>query len=190
MKLIAQGAEAQIFKDKDTIIKKRLEKPYRLKEIDVSLRKKRTQIESTILKRLEGIAPRLLEKDKFSIKMEYLKGKLLVDILDKKPHLAAEIGKAITILHNKNVAHGDLTTSNMIFTGKKVRLIDFGLSKISHKIEDKAVDLHLLKQAIVAKHYKVEKKVWPKILNNYNPENKQNILKRWEKVQERGRNKK
>lgn len=36
----------------------------------------------------------------------------------------------------------------------KIFFIDFGLGFISKKIEDKAVDLHLLKQALEAKHFK------------------------------------
>jgi Kae1-associated kinase Bud32 len=42
----------------------------------------------------------------------------------------------------------------MILKENKVFLIDFGLGYISIKIEDRAVDLHLLKQALEAKHFR------------------------------------
>ena len=54
-KLIAQGAEAKIFLDKDKIIKQRVEKDYRIKEIDGKLRKQvltSIWLESGILLRL------------------------------------------------------------------------------------------------------------------------------------------
>jgi hypothetical protein len=54
-------------------------------------------------------------------------------------------GGASRLLHKQtkfdNIAFGDI----------HVFLIDFGLSFISSRIEDKAVDLHVLKQAIEAK---------------------------------------
>ena len=48
MKLIAQGAEAKIFKKKDSILKDRIKKSYRLPQIDIKLRKSRTRSEAKI----------------------------------------------------------------------------------------------------------------------------------------------
>ena len=62
--------------------------------------------------------------------------------------------------------HGDLTTSNMMLRPSSesletamqsdsigtLYLIDFGLSSCSHKIEDKAVDLYVLKWALISLH--------------------------------------
>ena len=42
----------------------------------------------------------------------------------------------------------------MILVEDKIYFIDFGLGYISNKTEDKAVDLHLLKHALEAKHFK------------------------------------
>ena len=44
--------------------------------------------------------------------------------------------------------HGDLTTKNAIIHGDRLVLIDFGLSFISDRLEDRGEDIHLLKQAI------------------------------------------
>ena len=51
MKLIAQGAEAKIYESGDSILKHRIKKSYRLKQLDDKLRKDRTRAEARILKR-------------------------------------------------------------------------------------------------------------------------------------------
>jgi len=43
MKKIAQGAEAVLYVDGDTVIKDRTSKSYRISEIDTKLRKSRTR---------------------------------------------------------------------------------------------------------------------------------------------------
>lgn len=193
-KLIAQGAEAKLFLEDDKIIKDRFKKEYRLKLIDEKLRKSRTKREAKIMEKLSMInfpGARLIESDdKEKILMEYIKGDKIRDILEKDDYvkLSEEIGKKIAILHNNNIIHGDLTTSNMLLKDE-VRFIDFGLSFFSHKIEDKAVDLHLLKQALESKHYKVWQKCFKAALNSYKKEAKNSdlILKRLEIVESRGR---
>ena len=57
-------------------------------------------------------------------------------------------------LHHANIIHGDLTTSNAVFTdSKNTFILDFGLSKISHSLEDKAVDLLVFKRVLESTHY-------------------------------------
>ena len=193
MKLIAQGAESKLFLKENKVIKDRFKKHYRIKEIDEKLRKSRTKRESKILEKLSAInfpSPRLIETDKKEkIIMEHIEGKLVKDILEKDyKALSKEIGEKIAVLHNQNMIHGDLTTSNMIFN-KQIYFIDFGLSFFSHKIEDKAVDLHLLKQALESKHYKVWEKAFKLVLESYEKTAKdsEEIIKRLEKVEKRGR---
>lgn len=194
MKKIAQGAEAKLYLTDSKIIKDRFEKNYRIKEIDKKLRKSRTKKESKILEKLTEInfpAPKLIETDKKEkIVMEYIKGPKIRDILEERNYkkLSAEIGKKLAILHNNNLIHGDLTTSNMILA-KEIYFIDFGLSYSSHKIEDKAVDLHLLKQALESKHYKVWEKCFKSAVKAYKKESNdtKEVFKRLEKVEKRGR---
>ncbi|MFH0948941.1 MAG: serine/threonine protein kinase, partial [Candidatus Aenigmatarchaeota archaeon] len=50
MKIIARGAEAVISRDENDIIKERVAKHYRLKEIDERLRSSRTRAESRLLR--------------------------------------------------------------------------------------------------------------------------------------------
>lgn len=196
MKLIAQGAESKLYLNENKVIKDRFRKSYRIQEIDGRLRKFRTKREAKILEKLSLIdfsSPKLIETDKKEkIIMEYIDGELIKDILEKKyKTLSSEIGKKIAILHNNNIIHGDLTTSNMILNNKnkKVFFIDFGLSFFSDKIEDKAVDIHLLKQAMESKHYRIWDKAFKEIIKNYKKEaeNSEEVLKRLQKVEKRGR---
>ena len=195
MEEIARGAEAVLYKDKD-IVKKRKKKSYRVKEIDDVLRKQRTRREAKILEKLEAIdfpAPRLIKKDdkKMIVEMDFIKGDLVKNILEKKDYkkLGEEIGEKIAIMHNNAMIHGDLTTSNMIFD-KEIVFIDFGLSFFSHKIEDMAVDLHLLKEALESKHYRIWETAFRAVLKGYKEsKNCKEVLKRLEIVETRGRHK-
>ena len=70
----------------------------------------------------------------------------------------------------------------------QIFLIDFGLGYISDKIEDKAVDLHLLKQALEARHFKNWKILFEEVekgYKNYNESKK--VLERLKAVEKRGR---
>ena len=193
-KLIYQGAEAKLFLEDDIIIKDRFRKSYRLKEIDDRLRKFRTKREAKVITKLHGFGfpvPRVLSNDEKSLlKIEYLKGPLVRDVLEKKDYkkICREIGERVGELHNHNIIHGDLTTSNMVLKDK-VYFIDFGLSFFSHKVEDKAVDLHLLEEALESKHYKIWEKGFKEVLNAYKKTCKdhKDVIKRLEQVENRGR---
>ncbi|MBW2993554.1 Kae1-associated serine/threonine protein kinase [Candidatus Woesearchaeota archaeon] len=193
---IDKGAEATIRLHEKQIIKDRQRKSYRLSEIDERLRKFRTRREAKVLNKLEEInfpAPKLhaMCDRAMQIRMELVQGNKLRDILYKDPlNLGRELGRKIGILHANNIIHGDLTTSNMILD-KEIRLIDFGLSFFSQKEEDKAVDLHLLRQALESKHHKVWEDCFREALEGYketNPEHEL-ILNRLTKVESRGRHK-
>lgn len=196
MKEIAKGAEATIYEDKNIIIKERVAKEYRLKEIDDRLRKFRTKREGKVMNKLEELkfpAPRLLDVNDqaMQLRMEMINGNRLRDVLYQNPIvLSEEIGKKIGIMHSKDIIHGDLTTSNMILANE-IKFIDFGLSFFSNKEEDKAVDLHLLRQALESKHFDIWEKCFEAALKGYkttNP-NAELVLNRLEKVEARGRNK-
>jgi tRNA A-37 threonylcarbamoyl transferase component Bud32 len=74
-------------------------------------------------------------------------------------------------MHAGDSIHGDLTTSNMMLKPMKICdsptsaaeliqsndigtlfVIDFGLSMVSNKLEDKAVDIYVLKKAFISTH--------------------------------------
>jgi Kae1-associated kinase Bud32 len=125
--------------------------------------------------------------------MEFIDGKPLSKNLDKLSNyrkICKQVGKDLAKLHNSGIIHGDLTTSNILLEKKtsKIFFIDFGLSFHSNRIEDKAVDLHLIKEALEAKHPKIFKNSFKKILKGYKKsENFQKVLTRLEKVESRGR---
>lgn len=195
---IAQGAEAVLFKDKTRIIKERLSKEYRLPQLDESLRQFRTRREAKILQRLQDFqfpAPHLhdFSDKRMSIVMDFLPGQKLRDVLqegDDYQQLAFEMGQKVGRLHQLNIIHGDLTTSNMI-VDREISFIDFGLSSFSDKIEDKAVDLYLLERSLESTHYQFPD-MFARVLEGYreNYVEAGKVLERLQNVQKRGRNKK
>ncbi|KAI0357139.1 hypothetical protein OH77DRAFT_1476593 [Trametes cingulata] len=68
------------------------------------------------------------------------------------------IGTEIAKMHQADIIHGDLTTSNMMLRhpssskGIQLVLIDFGLAYTSTLVEDKAVDLYVLERAFASTH--------------------------------------
>ena len=76
------------------------------------------------------------------------------------------------------------------FLPEKLFIIDFGLSYISQRIEDKAVDIHLIKQALEAKHFQNHKDLFKEFEKGYLSTNKQEskkVLEQLKKVEARGR---
>ncbi len=71
----------------------------------------------------------------------------------------------------------------------KLYFIDFGLGFANGRIEDKAVDLYLIKEALEAKHFKRFEKYFEAVLKGYKETSKHasEVLKRLEKVEKRGR---
>jgi TP53 regulating kinase-like protein len=234
-KLIAQGAEAKIILAKNQIVKDRISKSYRLKELDNKIRKSRTKKETKLMikasKMINVPLPSIKEFDK--MEMPFIDGKKLSEHLDElknKKEICKTIGKDIAKLHDSNIIHGDLTTSNMILVDKindklvnkkkvdnkvitkgggdsnkngggvdggisksnfQVFFIDFGLGFISHKLEDRAVDLHLLKQALESKHYLHWETLWKSVETGYREsKTSKQVLERLKAVEKRGRYKK
>lgn len=194
-KLIQQGAEAKIFLSDKIIIKKRIRKTYRHPKLDEQIRRRRRKSEAKILTKCFEAkinVPKIIRSDKFEIQIEYLDGDKLSETLNsykekKQAEIMKKLGKQTALLHENNIIHGDLTTSNAIYKNNKVFIIDFGLSFISTKIEDKAVDIHLIKQALEAKHYQNHEKFFENFRKGYEHEDSKKILERLEIVEKRGR---
>lgn len=195
-KIIAQGAEALLIRKDDSLIKRRIKKSYRQKELDEKLRFGRTRRESKLLEKASKIinAPEVKKTSKDEINMQFIDGERLSDHLDDFPlakslSICKQLGEEIALLHNNNIIHGDLTTSNMILKKEKIYFVDFGLGFISGKIEDKAVDLHLLRQAFESKHFIRWQEYYKQALEGYKSKssNAGDILERLKIVEERGR---
>ncbi len=186
------GAEARLTLKDNVVTKERIKKSYRLEQIDSALRKDRTLKEASLLQkaaRAQVNVPRVLKIDKenFSIEMEFISGELIDKIIDEK--LAKELGREIALMHDNGIIHGDLTTSNIIVKEGKVFFIDFGLGEISDSVEKKAVDLRVLKEAIRANHPQKADSLNKIILDSYKKHSKNaaEVLTRLEDVEKRGR---
>ena len=177
MKLIKKGAEADIYQTKwqnsNAISKIRKIKTYRNPSLDSKIRKQRTIKESQMLSHVKsfGIPTPLVyfvNLKKTSIIMQKIPGKPVHDLSDSKIiELSRDIGKIVGTLHKNGVVHGDLTTSNFILFQNTVFVIDFGLSQISIKPEDHAVDLRLIKEILNSAHAKIMQSSWKNFLNGY-----------------------
>ena len=171
-----KGAEAELtiikYGEKKALLKKRIPKGYRNPELDFSIRKKRTRSEAKIIKTLSKIirVPEiyLVDEKNSEIIMEFVQGKMLKEIIEKKSALAIKAGELIKKIHEQDIIHGDLTTSNILFTKKDLCFIDFGLGYFSKKIEDKATDLIVFKKTFNATHSEF-KNGWDFVIKGYNP---------------------
>jgi Kae1-associated kinase Bud32 len=110
------------------IIKERFRKLYRHPALDAKLTKERMTLESRCLVRARkaGVdCPEVLSVDvpNLRIVMEFVPGLSVKAFLLSLPSaasatsLARDIGLVIARLHNNNIVHGDLTTSNMLLRG-------------------------------------------------------------------------
>ncbi|KAK7200363.1 protein kinase [Novymonas esmeraldas] len=136
--LIFQGAESKVyhcsFYGAPALCKHRFVKRYRNPNLDERLRSQRTHHEARALERCVKVgirAPRLLGADYINtfLVMSYEAGPTVKEALDAE-HTAASssapppvatallrgIGVVVARLHNANIVHGDLTTSNFICT--------------------------------------------------------------------------
>ena len=130
--------------------------------------------------------------------------------------ISQDLGDILSKLHSENLIHGDLTPSNILLkikddTGSDLLnnaekiilekknyddmyLIDFGLSSVtlstSSSLEDKAVDLYVLKRAIISSNPKSEE-LFEKIMEIYKNkcQNGEEIINKYKNVEMRGRKK-
>ena len=160
LRTIKKGAEAELILAEwlglPVIVKRRVPKPYRRLDFDLQLRKTRTLREASLMsaaRRLGVPVPALLcvDVEGASIIMEYVKGPTLKELLINdggSEEIMYKVGVSVGKLHRGGLVHGDLTTSNMIWSGRKVFLVDFGLGSYDSSIEARGVDLHLMLRAL------------------------------------------
>lgn len=167
-KVLYRGAEAEIclstYMGKTVVQKRRIKKAYRIPEIDALLISSRTKEEAKLIveSRTYGVSvPILYDVDLTNgiITMEYLKGNRIKDILNsleesERKCICQKIGESIAHLHNHDIIHGDITTSNMILLDNRIHFIDFGLGCKNGEMELKGVDLHVLMEAFESTHSK------------------------------------
>lgn len=191
--LIYRGAEAKLYREKflgmDSVRKARVKKSYLAPQLDKRLRKSRLRNEARMLSRARAAVstPHVLFVGEGTIVMEYIpRGETVKNLFLKgKTRCARLIGKEVRKLHNLGIVHNDLTTSNLICSGKKLYFIDFGLAEASESLEDKAVDLVVLKHMMASTHYDVFGRAWPRIMEGYGAETK--LLSKMAEIESRAK---
>ncbi len=197
--LIRRGAEAEIylstFMGRNVVIKRRVRKKYRIKEIDEELRYHRTKKEALLIveaRKASVAVPFIYDVDikKMEITMEYVKGKRIKDYIDAmdesvQKDICKKIGESIAFLHEDGIIHGDITTSNLILAHEKIYFIDFGLGEKSTNIEKRGVDMHLLMEAFKAAHRNEHLFQW--VSEEYEKYSDGKVLKKVKEIEKRGR---
>jgi TP53 regulating kinase-like protein len=204
-KLLNKGAEASIsigdWFGKKVIFKKRDKKNYRHPNIDLKIRELRTIHEASMLveaKKLGVTTPLVyfVDRDNSEIVMQYIPGRSLKDFMYsyEKSGLDSrfrDAGRMIAYLHKGYIIHGDLTTSNFIINNEGLVLVDFGLSFFSQRLEDKAVDLHLLYNIVKSAHNQYASRIKKAIDEGYRDilsnDLVRKIMVRVKKIEMRGR---
>lgn len=161
MELISEGAEARIYATellgKEVVVKRRLPKSYRVVQLDNELRKLRTRTESRALALASAAGVKtsvLLLVDEFDIYMNRLHGTNLNKMLEQGiganelGKILYDIGTYAGLMHSAGIAHGDYTPANIMMCDSTAYVIDFGLASTSSSIEEKALDLLLMKRSI------------------------------------------
>lgn len=193
-----KGAEADIIEtqwdNKKAIIKNRVSKSYRTKELDNKLRLERTKEEAKLIhesKNYNVNTPYIYSVDleNYSIIMEKVNAIQLQEKIEKSnvtelEKLVNEIGFMIRNMHDGEIIHGDLTPANILIKDEIPVLIDFGLGKYSNLLEDKGTDLLVFKKSLKTIIPDVSEKIFGWFLEGY--DNK-DIVKKIDEIEKRGR---
>jgi Kae1-associated kinase Bud32 len=212
--VLRKGAEAVLVKGEwlgvEALYKVRTRKRYRIPEIDDRIRTERTVTEARILASLleAGIpVPGLLDVHlkNATIVMEFVHGARLKDIVaplhGKLAGIFTRVGAGVARIHDLDIVHGDLTTSNIIYESAldsddiAFRFIDFGLARRPASVEDKSVDIHLFKRVITSTHTRDYELMFPPFMAGYKAHLDQQgrsgdftkIERRLEQIETRGR---
>jgi TP53 regulating kinase-like protein len=166
-KLIYKGAEAEIYlqdwQGELAIRKSRVAKPYRVPQLDESIRRMRTSHEASMMhevRRLGVPVPTIqhIDLESCTLIMDFIAGPTLKEELFKLPmperrERCRSLGTLLGKMHQGGLVHGDMTISNVLSEDGKLFLIDFGLGCFSAEMEDRGVDLLLLNRAMKSTHY-------------------------------------
>ncbi|NWS71481.1 PRPK protein, partial [Crotophaga sulcirostris] len=212
LQLVQQGAEARVYRGlflgRATVAKVRIPKRYRHPALEERLSRKRLAQESRSLLRCRraGISAPVVYFVDYITNSIYLED--IVDSVTVQYHinsvqqsgndtssllvLAEKMGELLARMHDEDLIHGDLTTSNMLLRPPMEKLdlvlIDFGLSFISSLAEDKGVDLYVLEKVFLSTHPDNEA-MFKVLLKSYAATSKKSgpVIKKLDEVRLRGR---
>ncbi|NXY71710.1 PRPK protein, partial [Glareola pratincola] len=222
LQLVRQGAEACVYRGlflgRAAVAKLRIPKRYRHPALEERLSRRRTAQEARSLLRCRRAAFYLFFVFKIGISapvvyfVDYVTNSIyledIVDSITVQDHinslqrsgndtsslliLAEKMGELLARMHDEDLIHGDLTTSNILLRPPTEKmdlvLIDFGLSFISGLPEDKGVDLYVLEKAFLSTHPDTEA-MFKTLLKTYAATSKKSgpVIKRLDDVRLRGR---
>lgn len=164
--VLARGAEAEVrhgdLAGRAVVLKQRIPKAYRDLAIERFLVAGRTRRETRHMTeaRLAGVpVPAVLDADPEAglMALALVRGAPTKEWMASASALQTRglfegLGAAVARLHEAGLVHGDLTTSNVLVTDGNPILIDFGLAERTLELEPRAVDLHVLQEALEATH--------------------------------------
>jgi Kae1-associated kinase Bud32 len=194
LKKISEGAESELylseFAGTPAVVKARPRKMYRIEELDESIRSERTKREARLIATANenGVpTPHVFLVGKYDITMELIEGDTL-SVMMRTGHkslsgIIGEVGRYLGILHSIDISHGDFTPANiMVSKDGVVHVIDFGLGDRTKSIEDKSMDLLLMKRSL-------NKQLYSKFLDGYRSAFKlhKETIERLAKIERRGR---
>jgi TP53 regulating kinase and related kinases len=175
VRVLSKGAEADIYRTRwfgnDAVSKIRVKKPYRQKSLDNEIRRNRTLREAIMLSNAKETGVRtpflyFVDPDSAEIVMEFIEGTNVKEKMDED--LALQMGRYAGLLHINNLIHNDLTTSNFINSkNNQLVLLDFGLSFFSERLEDKAVDIRLVKEVFSSSYASIYELIFSRFLLGY-----------------------
>ncbi|MEM1554026.1 MAG: KEOPS complex kinase/ATPase Bud32 [Thermoproteota archaeon] len=191
-----QGAEAIVdlceWMGTRVVVKTRIRKGYRVRELDDSIRKSRTLREASLLnsaKKAGVETPFIYHVNPVEgwIIMSYVEGESLRRLQYSSifPNLINRLGIIVGRLHSAGIVHGDLTPANVILSDDRLILIDFGLGEYSNEVEKKAEDIYTLISSLAPlSNYDTLVKLF---LEGYRSSTGESAIKVEERVKEIGR---
>ncbi|EKG01598.1 protein kinase, putative [Trypanosoma cruzi] len=232
--VLSQCAESRVhecnFYGYRAVCKHRFPKAYRHPALDQRLREQRTVREGRALARClkNGVlAPTVfaVDRERCAIVMERIDGLTVREIFNHEQGNAAQgktevsflvsfllrgMGEVVGLLHNADIIHGDLTTSNFMckrefLEGRpstenlasktssrdSIVVLDFGLVMEKNSAEERAVDLYVLERALKSSHPFLEHVATRLVLEGYHrtvdPQKGSVTMARLEAVRARGR---
>ncbi len=198
--VISKGAEAEIrkgsWRGREVVIKKRLVKGYRQPDLDLEIRKQRIRKEARLFReaRKAGVpVPIIYDLDEYrtTLVIEYISGERLMHSIERGlPVDLKKVGGYIGKLHKAGITHGDLTTSNILYSEDtdSYSFIDFSLGEKDTTYESMGVDIHLMREALISVHDDPIEK-YEDILSGYREEyeDAEKVIQKVEDIESRGR---
>jgi len=203
--LVHEGAEARLYLGwwlgERAVYKMRVPKAYRHPTLDHRLRSRRTRVEARLLFTAAeaGVrVPSLLQvrPSHHLIVEEWIDGQVWKAALgpdrgEPEPvgEPASRVGKQVALAHREGLAHGDLTTSNVVLSRSGPVLLDWGLGRLDATLEQQGLDLQVLWECVGASHPDVAHEVLEGFTAGYRLEwpGAEAVLERRKTIANRGR---